>query len=67
MKISTYEWIIEKFEEYPFHARTTRQLRPENVPGIHFSSGDGPGVRKWGFQTEVERDRFIKEYDAEKC
>jgi hypothetical protein len=46
--------------KYPFHATTSTAIRPTDVPGRHVSVVLDYGVRTWGFESETDRDEFVR-------
>lgn len=62
------DWWKERAIKYPFHAMAPTSIRPEWVTGHHASCImlERTGWRKWGFETEVERDRFCDQYGGQK-
>lgn len=52
----------EASKTHPWQCHVRSTVRPEDVAGDHKSYVVRPGVRRFGFRTEDERNEFIKDF-----
>lgn len=56
-------FFVARFDRYPHLAQAPVTVKPPSVAGQHMSVRLVKGWRLWGFETEADRNHFIRNHE----
>ena len=58
------KFFVDRFDRYPHLAQAPVTVKPPSVAGQHMSVRLVKGWRLWGFETEDDRNHFIRNHEG---